>query len=131
MCTKILQSVPEVAMYFTDKQEYGCDGKRVYHERELELVRDHVEFTREVTEEDLRSMEVLRWLQKQNDFPTTLGYYVELARKFLIEGRLKAAKFLLYDQLNNNLSQADKNLMGQKVNESKQVLQPGTGNMLT
>lgn len=53
--------------------------------------------------EDERAMEVLRWPQKQGDVPTTLGYYVELARKFMIEGKPKAAQFLLEDFLNNNL----------------------------
>ena len=47
-----------------------------------------------------------------------MGYYVELARKFLIEGRLKAAKFLLEDQLNNNLNPTDKKLLIAKEKES-------------
>jgi len=40
-------------------------------------------------------MELLRWLQKQDDFPSTLGYYCELARKFLIVGKPEAARTLL------------------------------------
>ena len=40
-------------------------------------------------------MEVLMWLQTQNDLSATLGFYVELARKFLSETKLSAAKFLL------------------------------------
>ena len=55
--------------------------------------------------EDEKAMEVLRCPQKQSDFPVTIGYYVELARKFLLEGKPKAAKFLLTDFLNNSLSE--------------------------
>lgn len=45
-----------------------------------------------IGDEDIKSMELLRWLHKQNDFPSTLGYYCELARKFLLEGKPEAAK---------------------------------------
>ena len=40
----------------------------------------------------------------------TLGYYNELARKFLSEGKPKAASFLLQEQLKNNMKQASKTL---------------------
>lgn len=132
MCTRILQSVPEIAMY--DKYQLELldsssgrakDAKQVFHEQELKvLIRDYVEFTREIEPEDFKSMEALRWLQKQNDFSTTMGYYVELARKFLIEGRLKAARFLLREQLSNNMSARDKQVLEDKINESKLTLSP-------
>lgn len=73
----------------------GDDAKRLYLEKNWELVRDNVEFTRELDEADFKAMEVLQWLPKQNDLPTTVGYYNEQARKFLIEGKPKAAKLLL------------------------------------
>jgi len=62
-----------------------------------------------------------------------MGYYVELARKFLIEGRLKAAKFLLDEQLNNNLSAEHKRILHEKISESKLTLPPDDagGHMLT
>lgn len=81
----------------------GLDSKRAYLERDWNLVRDNVEFTRNVDPEDFKSMEVLRWLQKQDDFPTTLANYCELARKFLIEAKPSAASLLLTDILSNNL----------------------------
>ena len=42
----------------------GIDGKKEFLERNWHIVRDNVEFTREVSPEDFKSMEVLRWLQK-------------------------------------------------------------------
>jgi len=41
----------------------------------------------------------MRWLRSQNDLPSTLGFYCELARKFLMEGKAEAAKMLLTSQL--------------------------------
>lgn len=40
----------------------GLDSKRAYLERDWNLVRDNVEFTKDVDPEDFKSMEVLRWL---------------------------------------------------------------------
>jgi hypothetical protein len=62
MCTRILQSVPAVAMY--ESKTSGIDGKKEYLERNWHIVRDNVEFTREWSSEDAKAMEVLRWLQK-------------------------------------------------------------------
>ena len=112
-----------------DNTDSGIDGKREFLERNWDIVRDNVEFTREVSPEDFKAMEVLRWLQKQNDFPTTLGYYVELARKFLSEAKPKAARFLLDEQLANNLSEQDQRLVEEKVIESRHVI-PDEGTML-
>ena len=40
----------------------GLDNKKMYLERDWNLVRDNVEFTREIDAEDFKKMEVLRWL---------------------------------------------------------------------
>ena len=129
MCTRILQSVPAIAIY--ERPEDAMDGvadmiatsdqipaimqdtdasglaitrKQNYLDQEFSnirkgvsdaQIRDNVEFTAEVSEEDFKKMELLRWLQKQKDFATTLGYYNELARKFLFEEKPKAAIHLL------------------------------------
>ena len=90
-------------MYDDGTLRSGSDAKAVYLNKQLDLVRDNVEFTREMSPEDEIAMEVLKWPQKQGDVPTTLGYYVELARKFMIEAKPKAAQYLLEEFLNNNL----------------------------
>ena len=54
-----------------------------------------MEFTRTILEEDYHTMDMLRWLPKKEDLPTTIGLYCELARKFLAEEKPKAAQFLL------------------------------------
>lgn len=65
MCMRILQSVPQVAMYEEENCLVGStQAKESYLERNWDLVRDNVEFTREVDSDDLQSMEILRWLQK-------------------------------------------------------------------
>ena len=68
------------------------------------LVSQNVEFTRTILEEDYHTMDMLRWLPKKEDLPTTIGLYCELARKFLAEEKPKAAQFLLNEQLTNNIS---------------------------
>ena len=62
MCTRILQSVPQVAMYESQEHPSGATAKRDYLQSNWQLVRDNVEFTREVSAEDFKAMEVLRWL---------------------------------------------------------------------
>jgi len=62
-------------------------------------------------------MQLLRWLQKQKELADTLGLYCELARKFLIEGKPTAAKFLLTQHLQTNLSEKDRAVIAQKEKE--------------
>jgi len=57
-----------------------------------------------MTDEDERTMDVLKWLQEKDDLATVLSMYAELARKFLIERKFKPANQLLSSFMNSNLS---------------------------
>lgn len=52
-----------------------------------------------MTDEDIQIIESLKWLKTSHSAPQGLvvivSHYNELARKFLLEGRLKAAEHLL------------------------------------
>ena len=51
----------------------------------------HVEFRTQLTEEEVRSIQSLKWMKlshsKRENLVTVLGYYNEVARKFLLETR--------------------------------------------
>lgn len=53
--------------------------------------RENLNFVESLTQEELRSMEVLRWFYKQKDYINAIYYTNELARKFLLKGEIKAA----------------------------------------
>jgi hypothetical protein len=56
-------------------------------------------------------MEVLRWLRNQNDLATTIGFYCELSRKFMTEGKCRSTLHLLEDHLEANLRPEDHELL--------------------
>lgn len=77
MCTRIIHSVPTLAIYEGDDRE-------VYLRKNWRHVRgEHIQFVGALDQEDQESMDVLQWLQTKNDLSATIGFYVELARKFL------------------------------------------------
>ena len=99
MCTRIIHSVPTLAIYEGDDRE-------VYLRKNWRHVRgEHIQFVGALDQEDQESMDVLQWLQTKNDHSATIGFYVELARKFLSQTKLSAARYLLTDFLAVNLGQ--------------------------
>lgn len=99
MCTRIINSVPTLAIYEGDDRE-------VYLRKNWRHVRgEHIQFVGALDQEDQESMDVLQWLQTKNDLSATIGFYVELARKFLSQTKLHAARYLLTDFLAVNLGQ--------------------------
>ena len=69
----------------------------------MDRMEQHVDFAAQVSHADSQSMEVLRYLSREHDLATTMSYYVELARKFLSEGKCDAARSLLTDRLESHL----------------------------
>ena len=98
MCTRILHSVPHRAIYWGKERDE-------YLQTDWHKLRDHILFVTDLKHEDHSTMEVLMWLQTQDDLSATIGFYVELARKFLSELKLFAAKYLLTDFMAANFGE--------------------------
>lgn len=75
-------------------------------------------------------MDVLLWLQTQDDLSATIGFYVELARKFLSETKLFAARFLLTDFMEQNFGNQRMLKIKEKENRSKLIVTENQGNLL-
>lgn len=71
-------------------------------------------------------MNVLRWLAREAKFEKTLGFYNELARKFLFESKLSAAQYLLSTHLQSSLSAAQKASLKQLVSDMNLMLVKST-----
>lgn len=94
MIIKLTKAVPEMKIY----GDYGKKSK-VLKDLYDAIDTDQVRFSTNLNEEDLEKVESLKWLklshQGQNETATVLGCYNELARKFLLEGQVQAAEYLL------------------------------------
>ena len=96
MVSKLTRAIPEVEIY-------GCFGGSQQALRSLydSIDAKRIEFEQDwVTQEELRSIESLKWMKVTHsgtqELGTVLRYYNELARKFLLEKRHQAAGYLLY-----------------------------------
>ena len=75
-------------------------------------------------------MEVLMWLLTQDDKAATIGFYVELARKFLSETKLQAARYLLTDFMAANFEAQTMRMLEEKTTEARLYMTEEQGNLL-
>lgn len=115
MCRLLFHCVPRIAIYDVYLKNGGADrGQALFEKGNWQLLRDNINFEKDVlNNEEGRQMEVLKWLHVKNDgqrgkMEDLLGFYNELARKMMLEGRFQSASYLLDQFLKQNLSSQDK-----------------------
>lgn len=57
-------------------------------------IQEQVEFINQSTPEEIKAMQIIEWMSKQKDYLHVHYYTNELARKFLLEGKVKQVQVL-------------------------------------